>query len=136
MFPRLHHYIYFWCYKLEYLIKCTSFNPKVVFIKQIIISISPITARICFAHPPYTLVQEVQCHCYLCKYFANWGMDGGEHMGRHENCCHSSMPNSTSTQVGSDKVISWTTKPPTTPVKLLSHFKATQEADFWYATLF
>ena len=38
-----------------------------------------------------------------------------------------SQPNSTSTQVGIDKVISWTTTPhtPPTPVKLLRHFQTT-----------
>ena len=46
-----------------------------------------------------------------------------------------SQPNSTSTQVGSDKVISWTTTPPTHPIQT---FKALPDnlADFWYATLF
>ena len=43
-----------------------------------------------------------------------------------------SQPNSTSTQVGIDKV----GPPPTHPLKLLRHFQATQEADFRYATLF
>ena len=48
--------------------------------------------------------------------------------------------NSTSTRVGVDKVISWTTHhttPPhhTTP-KLLRHLQTTQEADFLHATLF
>ena len=46
-----------------------------------------------------------------------------------------SQPNSTSTQVGIDKVMGWPTHT-TTPQKLLSHFQATQEADFRYATLF
>ena len=36
-----------------------------------------------------------------------------------------SQPNSTSTQAGSEKVISWTTRPPTTPVKLIGHSQAT-----------
>ena len=44
-----------------------------------------------------------------------------------------SQPNSTSTQVGSDKVINRTTHH---PLKLLRHFQSTQEANFWYATLF
>jgi hypothetical protein len=44
-----------------------------------------------------------------------------------------SQPNSSSTQVGSDKVLSRTTPP---PGKLLRHFQTTQEADFRYATLF
>ena len=47
-----------------------------------------------------------------------------------------SQPNSTSAQVGSDKVISQTTTTHHHPVKLLRHFQTTQEADFRYATLF
>ena len=48
-----------------------------------------------------------------------------------------SSSNSNSIRVGSDKVISWPT-PPTTPKpqKLVRHFQATQEADFWYAAYF
>ena len=42
------------------------------------------------------------------------------------------QPNSTSTRVGVDKVIIWTTTRP--PVQLLRHFQTTQEADFRYAT--
>jgi hypothetical protein len=42
------------------------------------------------------------------------------------------QPKSTSTRVGVDKAVSWTT----TPVKLLGHFQTTQEADFQYGTLF
>ena len=44
-----------------------------------------------------------------------------------------SQPNSTSTQVGSDKVINRTTHH---PLKLLRYVQATWEADFRYATLF
>ena len=46
-----------------------------------------------------------------------------------------SQCNLNSTQVGSDKVVDWTTHT-TSPVKLLGHSQATSEADFWYATLF
>ena len=53
--------------------------------------------------------------------------------GHWERCslyCHS--PTQPQLKVGIDKVMGWPTPPP----KLLSHFKATQEADFQYATLF
>jgi hypothetical protein len=43
-------------------------------------------------------------------------------------------------KVGIDKVMGLPTPhhttPPTHPLELLRHFQATQEADFWYATLF
>ena len=49
-----------------------------------------------------------------------------------------SKPNSTSTRVGSDKVIGWPAHPAPPPTRhtLLRHFQSTQEADFRYATLF
>jgi hypothetical protein len=40
-----------------------------------------------------------------------------------DNSCHSL--NSTSTQVESDKVVSWTTTPTLPPLKLLRHFQTT-----------
>ena len=57
-----------------------------------------------------------------------------------------SQPNSTSTQAGSDKVLSRTTTTPTPPLKgtsrndailtpqekLLRHFQASWDDDFWY----
>ena len=46
-----------------------------------------------------------------------------------------SQPKSTSTQVGSDKVMSRTTHPTHPPLKLLRHFQTTYEANFWYALI-
>ena len=45
------------------------------------------------------------------------------------------QPNSTSTWVGVDKVISWTSHT-THPHKLVKHLQTTYEADFWYAAIF